>query len=162
LMRGEVDSTLFAIPDAWRPYIDDPGRQWPYERGQRCPPERFAEARDRMLGMLFCLTAGMIDRKVADLDAINYLAEKALAFREGPPASIEAMGAAEATAIARRFLEGQRITRADEVAPLAALDPAHDPQESGWGRLYVGTSVQGGVGLLSLKRTTVSHLFIAE
>ena len=27
LMAGEVDSTLFAIPEAWRPYIDDPHRK---------------------------------------------------------------------------------------------------------------------------------------
>ena len=160
LMVEEVDSTLYAIPAAWRPYIADPGLQWPYERGQRCPPERFAEARDRMLGMLFALTAYMAEHRIADLDALNYLAEKALAFREGPPAIAQSIGAEAAQAITRAFLEGQAITRADEVAPLGALAPSAD--QPGWGRLYVGVSVQGGVGLISLKRATISHTFIAE
>ncbi len=160
LMREEVDSSLYAIPDAWRPYIADPGKLWPYERGQRCPPERFGEARDRMLGMLFALTAYMAEHQVADLDALNYLAEKALAFRDGPPALIEAMGADAAQAITSTFLQGQAITHAEEVAPLAALAPTQS--EVGWGRLYVGTSFMDGVGLISLKRTTINHTFIAE
>ncbi|MCB9701475.1 MAG: enoyl-CoA hydratase/isomerase family protein [Myxococcales bacterium] len=160
LMVEEVDSTLYAIPEAWRPYIADPGKQWPYERGQRCPPEHFAAVRERMLGMLFALTAYMLEHKIVALDALNYLAEKALAFREGPPALIEALGAEEAIAITRRFLEGQAITRADEVAPVAALDPAAG--KAPWGQIYVGTSVHDGVGLISLKRTTLSDTFLAE
>jgi enoyl-CoA hydratase/carnithine racemase/3-hydroxyacyl-CoA dehydrogenase len=159
LMSEEVPSNLFEIPAAWRPYLADPALQWPYERGQRCPPELFEPARARLLGMLFALTAAMIDRQIAGLDALNYLAEKALAFREGPPALIQSLGAAAAAQITRTFLEAQQITHADQVAPLAALDPANNP---GWGQIYVGVSVQDGVGLISLKRSTLSHTFIAE
>lgn len=158
LMTREVDSTLFAIPEAWRPYIDDPKKQWPYERGERCPPEQFEKVRERMLGMLFCLTAYMVEHDIAALDAINFLAENALAFREGVPAMIERLGFAPAKQIAQRFLEQQKITKAQEVAPLDALSPKAAP----WHRIYVGTAVHGNVGLLSLKRATINDTLVAE
>lgn len=158
LMQEEVDSSLYAIPDAWKPYIADPGKQWPYERGQRCPPEHFEAVRQRMLGMLFALTAYMIKHEVAALDAINFLAEKALAFREGPPALIAGMGLGRAADLTRAFLADQQVTRADEVAPLEVFaDDAAD-----WHQIYVGRSVMNGIGLLSLKRSTLNFTFIAE
>lgn len=162
LMQEEVDSTLYAIPEAWRPYIADPGKQWPYERGQRCPPESLAVVRTRMLGMLFSLTAYMLRHEIAAIDAINYLAERALAFREGPPALIERLGLAASAALTREFLRAQSITRADEVAPLEVFSETGPGGQVGWGSVYVGRSVNRGVGLVSLKRTTVSHAFLAE
>ncbi|MCR9161948.1 MAG: 3-hydroxyacyl-CoA dehydrogenase/enoyl-CoA hydratase family protein [Nannocystaceae bacterium] len=163
LMQGEVDSTLFSIPEVWKPYIEDPKKQWPYERGQKCPPETFEAARDRMLGMLISLTAYMLKNDVASLDAINFLAENALAFREGLPALIENLGFEKSKAIAQGFLEGQKITHAEQVAPLSVLAEdglAGKPVQ--WWNAYVHTAVHDGVGLLSLKRTTISHTFIAE
>mgnify|MGYP000847528390 FL=1 len=162
LMTDEVDSTLYAIPDAWRPYIDDPAKQWPYERGQRCPPDGHAVVRKRMLGMLFALTARMLRHDIAAIDALNYLAEKALAFREGPPALIEAMGLDKAAELTRAFLAEQGITRADEVAPLEVFSKTGPGEHVGWHQIYVGRSVMNGVGLLSLKRTTLGHTFLAE
>lgn len=162
LMREEVDSTLYAIPDAWRPYIADAGKQWPYERGQRCPPEARDLVRARMFGMLFALTAGIAARGIAALDALNFLAERALAFREGPPALAEALGLLEAAAITRAFLAEQRITRADEVAPLDVFSETGLGGQLGWGQVYVGRAVKDGVGLLSLKRPTLGHTLLAE
>lgn len=163
LMQGEVDSTLFAIPEAWKPYVDDPKKQWPYERGQKCPPEKFEAARNRMLGMLISLTAYMLKNDVASLDAINFLAENALAFREGLPALIQNLGFEQSTAIAKGFLEGQNITKADEVAPLSVLaENGLEGKPAQWWNAYVHTAVHDGVGLLSIKRTTISHTFIAE
>jgi enoyl-CoA hydratase/carnithine racemase/3-hydroxyacyl-CoA dehydrogenase len=158
LMQEEVDSSLYAIPEAWQPYISDPAKQWPYERGQKCPPEHFEAVRTRMLGMLFSLTAYMIKHEVAALDAINFLAERALAFREGPPALIEGMGLEKAAELTRSFLADQHITRADEVAPLDVFKEG----AADWYQVYVGRSVMKGVGLLSLKRTTLNFTFMAE
>ena len=162
LMQEEVDSNLYAIPDAWAPYIADPSKQWPYERGQRCPPEAVEGVARRMLGMLFALTTYMVKHQIARLDAINFLAEKALAFREGPPALIEAMGRDRAAALTREFLTQQQITRADEVAPLEALEDPSPAAEQAWSSVYVGRSVMNGVGLISLKRTTLNFTFVAE
>ncbi len=159
LMGREVDSSLFAIPDAWRPYVDDPKKQWPYERGQTCPPELFEPARQRMLGMLIVLTAYMLEHEIAGLDALNFLCENALAFREGTPALIERIGLAEARAIAERFVQEQAVTRADEVAPLSVLA---EGGKARWWSAYVHTSVHDGVGLLSLKRLTLSDTFLDE
>lgn len=162
LMRDEVDSTLYAIPDVWRPYIADPGKQWPYERGAKCPPDGVATVRRRMFGMLFALTAGMLKREVAAIDAINFLAERALAFREGPPALIETLGLGQAAELTRAFLAEQNITRADEVAPLDVFSETGPGAHVGWGSVYVGRGVHGGVGLISLKRTTLGFTFLAE
>ena len=159
LMRGEVDSSLFAIPDAWRPYIEDPKLQWPYERGQTCPPDKLEAARERMLGMMIVLTAYMLEHEIAGLDAINFLCENALAFREGTPALVERLGLAEARGIAQRFVDGQAITRAAEVAPLSVLA---EGGKAKWWSAYVDTSVHDGVGLLSLKRMTLSDTFLDE
>jgi enoyl-CoA hydratase/3-hydroxyacyl-CoA dehydrogenase len=162
LMQEEVDSSLYAIPDEWRPYIADPGKQWPYERGQRCPPEQFEMVRERMLGMLFALTAYMAKHEIAGLDAINFLAEKALAFREGPPALIEGMGLDKSAELTRR------LPRRARDHPRRRGRPARGPREdrrgrrAGWHEVYVGRSVMNGVGLLSLKRTTLNFTFIAE
>jgi enoyl-CoA hydratase/carnithine racemase len=158
LMQEEVDSTLYAIPDAWQPYIEDPKKQWPYERGERCPPERHAEVRERMLGMLFAITAYEIEHDIANPSVLNFLCENALAFRLGTPALIEDLGFDEAKRITASFLEKQKITHADEVAPLGALSA----ERNGFGNIYVDTAVHGDVGLLSLKRTTLNHVFIAE
>ncbi|MCX4245724.1 3-hydroxyacyl-CoA dehydrogenase/enoyl-CoA hydratase family protein [Paraliomyxa miuraensis] len=158
LMGGEVDSTLFSIPDAWKPYIEDPSKQWPYERGQTCPPERFAEVRDRMLGMLLSLTAGIVAHQVATVDALNFLCENALAFRAGTPALVEELGFEAARDLVTRFVEGRGITHADQVAPIRVFAEDAAP----WHEVYVGTAVHGGVGLLSLKRTTLNHAFVAQ
>lgn len=158
LMTEEVDSTLFAIPDAWVPFTKDPKMQWPYTRGERCPADMMDTVRTRMYGMLFALTAYMLEHDVAGHDALNFLCEQALAFRLGVPALIQLLGTEEATSITRRFLDQQQITKADEVAPLGALDTT----KPGWGNLYVSTSCHNGVGLLSLKRTTLNHVFVAE
>jgi len=162
LMQEEVDSTLYAIPEAWRPYIEDPGKQWPYERGQRCPPQALEAVRTRMLGMLFALTAYMARHDIAGVDAINFLAEKALAFREGPPALLESMGLENAAELTRRFLQEQQITRADEVAPLEVFQKSGPGERVGWHQVYVGRSAMNGVGLISLKRSTLNFTFVAE
>lgn len=158
LLAGEVDSSLYAIPEAWRPYIDDPKKQFPYERGQACPPEALPQIEQRMYGMLFSLVASMIERRVATLPAINFLCENALAFREGVPALMQRLGPDRARAIIEGFVQSQSITRADEVAPTAALTST----TAGWGRIYVGTSVHDGVGLVSMRRATLSDTFLAE
>ena len=158
LMAGEVDSNLFAIPDSWKPYIDDPTKQWPYERGQSCPPDKFEAARDRMLGMLFSLTAGMIEAKVAKLDALNFLCENALAFRTGMPALAVSLGLDHAKALVAKFVDGQRITHADVVAPVSAFAP----DAADWASIYVSAAVHDGIGLISLKRLTISDVFLAE
>jgi enoyl-CoA hydratase/3-hydroxyacyl-CoA dehydrogenase len=158
LMAGEVDSTLFTIPDSWRPYLDDPNKKWPYERGQRCPAEHVDAVRDRMLGMLLSLTAGMIKAEVAPLDALNFLCENALAFRTGTPALAAQMGLPVAKELVERFVRERGITHADQVAPASAFDPS----AADWTSIYVSTSVHDGVGLISLKRLTVSDVFLAE
>lgn len=162
LMQEEIASTLYAIPDAWRPYIADPGKQWPYERGQRCPPEGLAIVRKRMFGMLFALTARMLRHGIVGADALNFLAEKALAFRDGPPALIAAMGLEPAAALTREFLAEQQITRADDVAPLEVFSRTGSGEHVGWDSIYIGRSVAGGVGLISLKRSTLGHTMLAE
>lgn len=158
LCKAEVDSSLYAIPEAWRPYLADAQKKWPYDKGASCPPEQRAVVEQRMLGMLFALTARMIDRDIASLDTLNYLCENALAMREGVPALVERIGHGRAQEILDAFVRGQAITRADEVAPRAALDA----DRAGWGRVYVHTSVHDGVGLLSLKRASLSDTFLAE
>ena len=162
LMQEEVDSSLYTIPDAWAPYLADPGKQWPYERGQRCPPDQLPIVAQRMFGMLFALTAYMVKHDIAGLDAINFLAEKALAFREGPPALAEGMGLDRAAELTRAFLHEQQITRAEEVAPLEVFQKQGAGAELGWHAVYVGRSVMNGVGLLSLKRSTLNFTFVAE
>ncbi|MFO0635801.1 MAG: enoyl-CoA hydratase-related protein [Nannocystaceae bacterium] len=158
LMAAEHDSTLFRIPEAWQPYIADPKLQWPYERGQGCPRERLPEVEARMLGMLFALVAGMVGHEVATLPAINFLCEQALAFREGVPAIIERTGLGRAREIVAQYVQAQGITAAERVAPLSALQPEAAP----WQRIYIDTSVHEGVGLISLRRTTLSDTFLAE
>jgi enoyl-CoA hydratase/3-hydroxyacyl-CoA dehydrogenase len=158
LLAGEVDSTLYRIPDVWRAYIDDPKKQWPYERGQTCPPEALAQIEARMQGMLFSLVAYMIEHQVAKLEAINFLCENALAFREGVPALIERIGLDKAKGVVETFVQSQSITNAATVAPVAAFAS----KTAGWGRVYVATSVQDGVGLISMRRTTLSDTFLAE
>ncbi len=162
LMREECDSTIYAIPEAWQPYIADPDKKWPYERGSKCPPATFEAARGRMLGMIFALTSYMVEHNIAGLDAINYLAEKALAFRQGPPALIEELGFVAASDIVTTFARDQKLTYADVVAPVAPLAEDRATRENGWQRIYVDTTVHNGIGLISLKRTTINHTFIAE
>jgi enoyl-CoA hydratase / 3-hydroxyacyl-CoA dehydrogenase len=158
LMAGEVDSTLYAIPEVWRPYIADPKKQWPYERGVVCPPEHFATVRERMLGMLLALTAGMVASAVAPIDALNFLCENALAFRAGTPALVEELGLPEARRLVEAFCRTQGITHAEQVAPVEVFSEGAAP----WHEVYVGTAVHGSVGLLSLKRTTINHAFMAQ
>ncbi len=158
LLAGEVDSTLYAIPEVWRPYLDDPRKQWPYERGQSCPPEAMAMIEARMFGMMFSLVLYMVRHRVAKLEAINYLCENALAFREGIPALIGRVGPGRARAIVDDFITSQSITRGDEVAPKDALDDA----DAGWGRVYVATAVHDGVGLISMRRAALSDTFLQE
>jgi enoyl-CoA hydratase/3-hydroxyacyl-CoA dehydrogenase len=158
LLAGEVDSSMYAIPDAWQPYIADPRKQWPYERGQTCPPEMLSVVQTRMFGMLFAMVAYMVEHEVAKLPAINFLCENALAFREGVPALVARTGAAAAKEIVGRFVAEQKITNADRVAPLSAFDST----TAGWDRIYVATSVRDGVGLVSMRRTTLSDTFLVE
>src|SRR5690606_3316527 len=145
-----------------RPYIADPGKQWPYERGQRCPPDGLVVVRRRMLGMLFALTARMLRHGIVGADALNFLAEKALAFRDGPPALIAAMGLEPAALLTREFLAEQQITRPDEVAPLDVFSRTGPGEHVGWDSIYIGHGVAGGVGLISLKRATLGHTMLAE
>ena len=156
LLAEEVDSTLYQIPAIWNDYMADPHKQWPYERGATCPADQVAMVEQRMLGMLFSLTAYMLKHQVAGADAINFLCENALAFRVGVPALMAARGLAAVADTIAGFVREQGITRADEVAPIAALD---DAALSG---IYVGASVHGNVGLVSIKRTTINHQLIAE
>jgi enoyl-CoA hydratase/3-hydroxyacyl-CoA dehydrogenase len=158
LLHEEVESSLYAIPDVWRPYIEDPKKQWPYERGEKCPKGQLPLVRERLYGMMFCLTAYMLEHDVARTDAINFLSENALAFRLGTPALVESLGNDEAISLGNAFIDRCKVTKAEEIAPLAALRADKD----GWGNVYVHTAVHGSVGLLSLKRTTLNHVFIAE
>lgn len=158
LMAGEVDSTLFRIPEVWQPYIDDPKKVWPYERGQACPPEHVEAVKDRILGMMLALTAGIVAGDVARLDALNFLCENALAFRTGTPALAASMGLSEARQRLSAFIDAQGITRPGEVAPVASLEEG----AARWNEIYVSTSVRDGVGLVSLKRLTLSDVFVSE
>jgi enoyl-CoA hydratase / 3-hydroxyacyl-CoA dehydrogenase len=156
LLGEEVDSTLYAIPELWQPYIEDPRKQWPYERGASCPADKVGLVEGRMLGMMFALSAYMLEHEVVSADALNFLCENALAFRTGVPALMAERGLEPSRAIVDAFVREQAITRAEEVAPIAELRPEQLTE------IYVGTSVHGGVGLISLKRLTINHQFIAE
>jgi enoyl-CoA hydratase/carnithine racemase/3-hydroxyacyl-CoA dehydrogenase len=156
LLAEEVDSTLYAIPDAWQPYMADPRKTWPYEKGQTCPPEGAAIVEQRMLGMLFALATRMMVERVVPTDVLNFLCENALAFRTGIPAFMAQRGLAGTRAVVEAFVREQAITRADEVTPIDRLDA------SMLANVYVRTSVHGGIGLLSLERTTLNHHFVAE
>lgn len=158
LLAGEVDSSMFTIPDVWKPYIEDASKKWPYERGQKCPPEAFEAARDRMLGMLLSLTAYMVEHDVAKLDALNYLCENALAFGAGTPAIVESLGLSGSRALVEKFVQTTKVTRADEVAPTSVFEES----AAKWHENYVATAVHGSVGLLSLKRAALSHTFVDE
>jgi enoyl-CoA hydratase/carnithine racemase/3-hydroxyacyl-CoA dehydrogenase len=156
LLGEEVDSTLYQIPEIWRPYMQDPRKQWPYERGATATPEQAAIVEQRMLGMLFSLTSYMLKHEVAGADALNFLCENALAFRIGTPALMAERGLAASKRLVDAFVQEQAITQAERVAPIAELD------ETALREIYVGTSVHGNVGLISLKRLTLNHQFIAE
>jgi enoyl-CoA hydratase / 3-hydroxyacyl-CoA dehydrogenase len=156
LLGDEVDSTLYAIPELWKPYTEDPRKQWPYERGESCPADKVALVEGRMLGMLFALAAYQLKHGVVNADALNFLCENALAFRTGVPALMAERGLDASAAIVDAFVSSQNITKADEVAPIAALEP------SDLAEIYVGAAVHGSVGLISLKRTTINHAFVAE
>ncbi|PRP99616.1 3-hydroxyacyl-CoA dehydrogenase/enoyl-CoA hydratase family protein [Enhygromyxa salina] len=156
LLSEEVDSTLYQIPEQWQPYMKDPHQKWPYERGQQCPPEHVAMVEQRMLGMLFSLTAYMLKHEVARADALNFLCENALAFSMGTPALIAERGLEASKQLVAAFVADQSITKADEVAPIAELD------DDALASIYVGTAVHGNVGLISLGRRTINHRFIAE
>lgn len=158
LVGAASPSPVFAIPDAWRPYVADPRLQWPYEKGQSCPADALPTVRDRMLGMLVVLTAQMAHEEVAGLATINLLCEQALAFREGLPALVERLGHAQARAIAERFLDGQSAPTPNERAALAALAP----DAPGWRRIYLDVRVKDGVGVIAMRRTTLSDTFLAE
>lgn len=162
LMQEEVDSTLYAIPDLWRPYTEDAKKQWPYEKGKSCPPERFEEVKGRMLGMLYTLTAYMLQHGIAKADELNFLCENALAFRMGTPALVQADGFAAASATVRAFVEGQKISKGDDVAPLTVFQAGEAATNAGFGSVYTSTAVHGEIGLLSLKRSTLNHAFVAE
>jgi enoyl-CoA hydratase/carnithine racemase len=156
LLGEEVDSTLYAIPAIWQPYIDDPRKQWPYERGETCPPDKAGLVERRMLGMLVSLSAYMLKHQVVKADALNFQCENALAFRTGIPALMAEHGLEKCTGLVEAFVREQSISKADEVAPIGDLRPEQLTE------IYVGTSVHGGVGLVSLKRMTINHQFIAE
>ena len=156
LLSEEVDSSLYTIPDAWRPYMADPRKTWPYEKGQACPPEGAAIVEQRMLGMLFALATRMMVEGVVPTDVLNFLCENALAFRNGIPALMAERGLAATRETIANFTKSQAITHADQVAPIDRLDA------SMLANVYVRTSVHGGVGLLSLERTTLNHHFVAE
>jgi enoyl-CoA hydratase/carnithine racemase len=156
LLAEEVDSTLYAIPAIWQPYIEDPRKQWPYERGETCPPDKAGLVERRMLGMLFSLAAYVLKHEVVRADALNFLCENALAFRTGVPALMAERGLEQCNAIVDAFVREQSISRADDVAPIAEL------RAEQLAEIYVGTSVHAGVGLLSLKRLTITHQLIAE
>jgi len=158
LCQKEVSSTLFEIPDIWKPYTKDPRQQWPYERGEKCPADKFELVRDRMYGMMFALTAYILEHNITPIDNLNYLCENALAFRAGLPALIEDIGHDVAQSNVKHFLESQSISAPSQVAPIDALSSTRP----GWGQVYVETAVHGEVGLLSIKRNTISHVFIAE
>lgn len=156
LLGEEVDSTLYQIPEIWEAYMQDPRKQWPYERGATCPPEQAKIVEQRMLGMLFSLTSYMLKHDVAPPDALNFLCENALAFRVGTPALMAERGLAASKQLVETFLREQGITQAERVAPIAEISEAQLRE------IYVGTSVHGNVGLISLKRLTLNHQFIAE
>ncbi|MCH9681090.1 MAG: enoyl-CoA hydratase/isomerase family protein [Deltaproteobacteria bacterium] len=158
LMKREVDSSMFDIPDAWQPYIADPKAQWPYERGEKCPGDKFEAARDRMLGLLLALTGYMVEHEVARVDALNFLSENALAFRAGMPAMVQQLGFDRVRTLVESYCRSQNITKAQEVAPVGVFADDAAP----WHEVYVGTAVHDGVGLLSLKRGTINHTFIAQ
>ncbi|MFV8756250.1 enoyl-CoA hydratase-related protein [Nannocystaceae bacterium ST9] len=156
LLAEEVDSTLYAIPEAWRPYMADPRKQWPYEKGQTCTPEGAAIVEQRMLGMLFALATRMMVEGVVPTDVLNFLCENALAFRAGIPALMAERGLAATRELVAGFVTSQNISHADQVAPIDRLAAGM------LANVYVRTSVHAGVGLLSLERTTLNHHFVAE
>src|SRR5690606_25876673 len=157
LMQEEVDSTLYSIPESWKPYIADPKKQWPYERGQKCPPEQFNLVRDRMLGMLFSLTAYMLEHAIATPDVLNFLCENALAFRMGIPALMADTGLETSAKIIEAFVQGKVITKTEAVAPLPPI-----AARSKLAGIYVRPSAHDGVRLISLKRLTLNHPFVRE
>lgn len=156
LLTEELASSLYAVPDVWRPYTEDPHKKWPYERGQKCPPEGMKIVEQRMLGMLFSLTAYMLKHEVCGADQLNFLCENALAFRVGIPAMMAERGLEASRELVAAFIADQEVSKADEVAPMADLKPEQLAE------IYVGTSVHQGVGLISIKRRTINHQFIAE
>ncbi len=158
LCGAEHPTPMFAIPELWQPYVADPQKKWPYEKGQSCPPERLAEVEQRMLGMLITLVADMRQREIAGLDAINFLCENALAFREGIPALVERIGFDRA----RAFVQGFASTMGDATLASDAVLGQLAPEHAGWKRIYVGTSVHEGVGLISMRRASLSDTFLAE
>lgn len=156
LLAEEVDSTLYQIPEIWQAYMQDPRKQWPYERGATATAEQVAIVERRMFGMLFSLTSYMLKHAVAGPDALNFLCENALAFRVGTPALMAERGLEACRELVEAFVREQGITEAERVAPIAELG------EDALREIYVGTSVHGNVGLISLKRLTINHPFIAE
>lgn len=158
LVGAATPSPIYAIPDVWRPYVDDASKQWPYERGQKCPADARPVVEARMLGMLVALTAQMAHEQVAGLATINLLCEQALAFREGVPALVERIGHARARAIAQQFLAGQNAPTPQQTAALGVLAP----ESPGWRRIYLDTRVQDGVGVIAMRKTTLSGTFLAE
>jgi len=158
LVGKATPSPIYAIPAVWAPYVDDPQKQWPYERGQACPADVLATVEARMLGMLITLTATMAHERIAGLDMINLLCEQALAFREGVPALVERMGLPRAKAIAEAFLAGLPTEAPNERSALAVLAP----DVPGWRRIYLDVRVQEGVGLIAMRKTTLSDTFLAE
>jgi enoyl-CoA hydratase/3-hydroxyacyl-CoA dehydrogenase len=164
LVGKATPSPIYAIPAVWQPYVDDPQKQWPYERGATCPPDMLAKVEARMLGMLVTLTATMAHQGIAGLDMINLLCEQALAFREGVPALVERMGLPRARTIAESFLAGQPAPTPNESAALEVLraDTSVASGAWGWRRIYLDVRVQEGVGLIAIRKTTLSDTFLAE
>ena len=120
-------SSLYAIPDSWKPYTEDPHKKWPYERGQKCPPEGFELVRKRMTGMLLALTAYMIEHDVASPAALNFLCENALAFTVGTKILASREGITDnAAAAVMPTLPARTRRRASTTASPSRSDPPSD------------------------------------
>lgn len=122
LCHQELASSLFASPELWEPYCEDPTKQWPYDESKACDAETQKIIQQRLQGMLACLCAYLLEHKVTTPDNIDLLCTQALGFRIGACAHFKSLGPKESKAILSSFINHQKITLPDQVAPVTGLD----------------------------------------
>lgn len=122
LCHQEHPSTLFALPELWRSYCDDPGKQWDVQCDATLDGSRSFEIKLRIQGMLACLTAYLLHHNIIAPGDLDRLCTRALGFNIGPCSLIETQGSARVADLARTFLDTQSITLAQTVAPLQAIE----------------------------------------
>ena len=95
----------------------------PTRRGRRCPPERLRRGRAAHARHADHALADMREHDIAGLDAINFLCENALAFREGVPALVERIGFDRARALVQGFATDDRRARARRARACSRSSP---------------------------------------